>query len=617
MRSTRFAVVAGLVLVSGSFAGCEVTMSTPAPIAAVRQRLIKLPPPVDAWTSSALGLVDPIFYDSEMLVNTGRVIHRVKALRRDNQQPTGACFDGAGSRLADCGRSLRAAEEAEAFAKHGALDAELHDALRAMPPDALITVALWLRTTEPVEAKEKLLANPALLAAHEAERRRVVEAAKAVWKKSLPESTAARVRFDPSAPVAYAELRASEILTLAKGMDVAQIYRVVPPRPSGTTAYPSSVNSTSTGYSGSGEKVCAIEVAGASTPNNLVLAASNCQSTNLSPHARIVAGVIRDNLSPYGVATGSSVYLTSQASCTGGSLESSINWCVNQSATIWNYSVWCQTSTDRLFDYYVKNTPWPLVNYAGGNHNDEPMPKQNCGTACTNTDCNVVCKAFNGLIVGAVNDCNTSSRTDDVMACFSCHLNSDNRELPMIVAPGQEIQADGVTDSGTSYASPMVAAAAAQVVQRNTALRSWPEALRSILMAGATENISASTLDLHDSIDDRDGAGELDVATAVTIADSANKVDGGNAARSSGFDYGTLTSSGTPTGNYYSETYVASKNAWHRLRVVLNWDSTASCTTSGGSTTCSSDQLDADLDLYVYRKSDGQFIAIRVGGQQL
>jgi hypothetical protein len=58
--------------------------------------------------------------------------------------------------------------------------------------------------------------------------------------------------------------------------------------------------------------------------------------------------------------------------------------------------------------------------------------------------------------------------------------------------------------------------------------------------------------------------------------------------------------------------YNAKKSSWpHRLRVVLSWDATATCSDPSLGT-CSNDVLDADLDLYVYRKSDGQLMGYSV-----
>ncbi len=179
-----------------------------------------------------------------------------------------------------------------------------------------------------------------------------------------------------------------------------------------------------------------------------------------------------------------------------------------------------------------------------------------------------------------------------------------------MVAPGQNITTDGLVDSGTSLAAPIVAGGAAQVQQSNWSLGSWPEAVRAILMCGANETVDQGPLVLDDGFDDRDGAGLVNVGRAVYIGSSAYKRDGGNSPIAVGHDYGSVASASTPTGTWYSEVYHArTTTAGRRLRVVLTWDSTATCTSpTTTSASCTADSPDADLDLYVYKASDGSLV---------
>ena len=216
--------------------------------------------------------------------------------------------------------------------------------------------------------------------------------------------------------------------------------------------------------------------------------------------------------------------------------------------------------------------------------------------------------------MGAAHDNGTSSRGDDTVACLSRDLNpGGDRELPHIVAPGMVVTTDDTSD-GTSAAAAIIASGAAQVRQRNSNLASWPEATRSILMATATESVDGGPLNLGDAIDDADGAGEVSVSDALVLADGSKKVDGGNAAAWAGHDYGTISSTSTPAGSWYSEVYTARSSSWHRLRVVLSWDATATCTNPSdpNNVLCSGQTLDGDFDLYVYRKSDGYLMASSV-----
>ena len=98
-------------------------------------------------------------------------------------------------------------------------------------------------------------------------------------------------------------------------------------------------------------------------------------------------------------------------------------------------------------------------------------------------------------------------------------LDGRRREKPEIAAPGTNIRMlsngfpwGGQTDSGTSFAAPMVAGTAARLIQRKPFLGIWPEQLRAILMSSAANNIEGAT-----RLADVDGAGMMAVNTAARI----------------------------------------------------------------------------------------------------
>jgi len=107
-------------------------------------------------------------------------------------------------------------------------------------------------------------------------------------------------------------------------------------------------------------------------------------------------------------------------------------------------------------------------------------------------------------------------------------------------------------------------------------------------------------LSLTDGIDDADGTGE--VSAFASFFPAGNKVNGGNSSAIAGWDAGYISQSTTPAGTYYGEVYSASHIAnGGKLRVVLTWDSTATCTNPGTVyADCTGDSMDADLDLLVY-----------------
>lgn len=111
------------------------------------------------------------------------------------------------------------------------------------------------------------------------------------------------------------------------------------------------------------------------------------------------------------------------------------------------------------------------------------------------------------------------------MASFSGYINGNNgMEKPEVAAPGVSIIILKNTypyyanmGSGTSYAAPMVTGEIADIMQRNTNLRGWPEPVKAIVMASALHNIEGSS-----ELSDKDGAGGVTVDRADNIARGYN-----------------------------------------------------------------------------------------------
>jgi subtilisin family serine protease len=75
----------------------------------------------------------------------------------------------------------------------------------------------------------------------------------------------------------------------------------------------------------------------------------------------------------------------------------------------------------------------------------------------------------------------------------------------------------GDVDSGTSFAAPIVAGAAALLMNADSNLAGWPVAVRAILQATAWNNISGPTT-LPTGDDGKDGAGSIDANRAYKAA---------------------------------------------------------------------------------------------------
>jgi len=274
-----------------------------------------------------------------------------------------------------------------------------------------------------------------------------------------------------------------------------------------------------------------------------------------------------------------------------------------------------------LLTYWSKTSPYPTITVAAGN-----------GT----NGCAVKNKSYNTITVGSVDDEGTASRTDDSYAINSCFGNPTmsaysttytDWELPNVVAPGaadssNAPQVDGYStgscDAGTSTASAAVAGVVGQMFEANlTDLDRWPERVRALLMCSADVDTNGVRISLTDQVDDTEGVGEVNATLATQFAASSNKKTTGNTAVARGFDGDGMAATTTPNYNFLAGVYTArasssSVTSTTKLRVILTWDASAgssnNCTntSSAASVACDAQQLDADIDLYVYRHSDGQ-----------
>ena len=191
-----------------------------------------------------------------------------------------------------------------------------------------------------------------------------------------------------------------------------------------------------------------------------------------------------------------------------------------------------------------------------------------------------------------------------------------DRELPEIAANGTSVSANGQTMSGTSFAAPAVAGAAALIQSVNAVLKSWPEGCRAVLLASAGRNVAGSTwfIDVSGRHDGADGAGALDCQSVCQTAQSRQARN--NAATARGWDIGSLvTADFDATTKYSSFRYNVRTPAFGgtqvcTVQVVLAWDSiVASTSTTSVSNPPTTTTLTLDFDLFVYNSAGVQVAA--------
>lgn len=536
---------------------------------------------------------------------TDRTAFHVKVFDFEVNSPVSITFDEGGLPLEDRGRSLQEADVERRWEVLGAIDEELWALAIQTDATTAIPVMLWLRSFESTPDRQAMLDDPSLQVAVESSNRESRDRAYDALAETWSATTSSPLWYAGDAPVAYSELNRGELFAIADHPYVASIYWDREPAPV-ATSYVDTVQANVGVYDGSGRRVCVIEPDRLPTPNSLTIAGTYCGTGSAGWHGQWVTGIIRSSASPYGVATLSADYFANWGSCDANAAPS-MQYCADQGADIWNFSHTCSTGDNRLFDYHAKASPYPLVVVAAGNQNDDTAGS--CPAQCTNGREAVTCKVFNGLVVGGTDDCADSTRSNDKIWCGAADSNVDGRELPHLVAPARELTSEGFVATGTSGSAPQVAGAAAQISELEPALDGWPEASRAVLMVSADEDVDNGRLSLSDGIDDRDGAGELSIFRALTVA--AQRTGPGSTPIPAGFYSGVIYSSSTPASSWFASSYRASHaTTGGRLRVVLTWDSTATCTNPSLDTySCSANNLDADLDLYVFRDSDGALMA--------
>lgn len=593
------------------------------PAAAVKGWLLAHRP--DAAVQGARDYVDN-------LPLTGQTVHRVKTLSPKGQ-PISIAFDGYGNMLADGGSALLLAEKKAQWKQHGAIREELWQ-LRMQAKDTdVLPVAIWLRADEPVAEKQVLLDSPNGLVQYEAAREEARGAALVEFAKKYAAVGGYELSPVEGAPAVVVDLTPMQIDELAWANVVGwmDVRKENQPYSSCTrTNWVDSLaaGSSSTGFDASDVRICLIEYDKVHATNNLgsAIAAQNGSGLDYGDaavHARLTAGSIRSTSTPYGTGSGATLDISTWRG--NSNPAPAFYWCgAERQDRIWNFSYSCNDALCMaLLSYWSKTSPYPVIT----------VPAGNGGSACTVTN-----KSYNTVTVGSVDDEGTSGRTDDSYVSTSCYSNPTmsaygttytDWELPNVVAPAaadstHAPQIDGYSsnelgpscDVGTSSASAAVAGIVGQMFEANaTDLNDWPERVRALLMCSADVDTNYVRISLVDQVDDTEGVGEVNATLATQFAASSNKMATGNTAAARGFDGGYMTAINTPNYNFLTGYYTARAStvtSTTKLRVILTWDASAgsanNCTntSSASSVACDAQQLDADLDLYIYRHSDGE-----------
>ncbi len=527
------------------------------------------------------------------LPETGREAYAAK-LRMGSGEYTIVVVDGEGRPIE--GRDVLLAAEAKARRqRYGGLGSRLLDDLKTRASDELVPVAVWTKVRIDRPQREEVLANATSRATFDTKLRGQLAAAADPIVAWLNQHAAGRVNTltsgDLTSPLLRARVPASLVPELGSlaNVDVVDLDSPISPL---STAWFGATNVLAARVITTGWSVSACVVENDRPDDTTYLLVSDMQTPDGfitdDLHSRRVMGIISNTWGPS--VTDASLYMGNYAYA---AMTTGIDWCRGQGTPVMNFSIVENPYTglmDRQLDWYTMLPPFPLMVAGSGNQ----------GGLCENC-------TKNGLVVGASADMGTDGIFDDVIAPFSAYGNRDDYELPHLVAPGVCIDsADlpcvaGATNlsSGTSFSTPQVTGAAMLMLAHNPYLSGWPEGFKALLMATATANIDGDRFSsLPASVDMKDGVGLLNTGAAVALAGEENRVWCNNNPQAKGFMIGGVDLRGAGFSNC-QWNLAATRNG--RMRVIVNWDATASCTVDGSD--CSSDVLDADIDLHVYDSS--------------
>ncbi|HZS00627.1 MAG TPA: S8 family serine peptidase [Chloroflexota bacterium] len=444
-------------------------------------------------------------------------------------------LDRAGQAL-DSGQLVqreRAAQQAQGLVREPLLAARAADAL----PDELLPVVFWLREppwARPVRPPPTRAGGPSPSRDQARTLDAAVVAARAAVVRPLLAPLLSRLRAAGapamtagSAPAVYASVPARLLAELSSGPEIDRVYLAGVARPDLDVARPTIRADIvqARGLTGQGVQIAQIEPNGHVSAANPFLAGVLQDLTYVcaaeSDHATAVAGVLRSTHPGLrGIAPDSSLRVGGSCSGVSGELADRASAAADWGARVFSLSysndlLGRPGPDDRFYDDLAFNRHIVVVKSAGnGGLSTRYVTSPGMG--------------YNVLTVGNFDDRNTAAWGDDAMNPTSSYVGPisahGDRRKPELAAPGTNVHTlslaapwDTYTSTGASFATPMVAGAAALLLQRNPDLAQWPEAVRAILMTTAVNPLAGDP-----SLAGHGGVGGLVADRADDVAQRAN-----------------------------------------------------------------------------------------------
>jgi hypothetical protein len=472
------------------------------------------------------------------------------------------------------------AEELAAKIANGPIEASLRDRLASASPEEMIPVAFWVPGTRPLITRPDVGISQEQLGAWEVEARATRAAALAAARESFLAEMAA-TGFEPdSVPETsagiFATLPARVVESLAVHPDVVHVY-LNETRMEDLGVGNGDPVRTSRGYrthkfgdaSGAGINAGVLECCGevywsdtypSAYAGHPYMRGLNMESEGVCPdedHPTAVTGFMNSGHTEHrGQAYNAHINFTTPCDGSASGHVASMDWLDSSPG---NYA-------DPINHSYGANT--------GGSMSDIVTARLD-ESVYFGYDTNVVAAGnnyqwvevpaigYNVIAVGNIDDKQSWSWADDTMRASSSYWDPSSthgdREKPEVSAAGTQMDSAttswpwiGYVGSGTSYASPIVAAAAAVLGEADSVVLGYPETAKAVLMATAWHNVEGSW-----RLSDVDGAGGIDAWRAYQVVDSGTN---------GGFGTGYHACA---DGNEQIGTFAVA--AGRKARVVLVW----------------------------------------------
>ena len=282
-----------------------------------------------------------------------------------------------------------------------------------------------------------------------------------------------------------------------------------------TVGLPKPADIPSFPYSGNGVNIGILEAKGVFDKTNPNFAGTTAEardawyfSESISEHATRVASIVGGTS---GIARGANIYCDELS----GNPKNEVEWMLDKDCNIITNS-WSETDASKTGNYksnsayfdYICRINWCTICASAGNAGNSNGFVGNPGLG------------YNVITVGASYD-------GDTLRSSSSYKESFGISKPTLVAPGSYIDVpnlagshvdpvDGLThydNCGTSFATPIVAASIALLMEQYPYLKTYPETIISLLTATA-KKMSNTYSDFDSSgLEDKVGAGKFNYST--------------------------------------------------------------------------------------------------------